>query len=117
MNIAGEGFFKWVGDNYSAPYILVECKNYTNEIANPELDQLIGRFSVHRGDVGLLVCRQFENKDLFIERCRDTMRDGRGHIIPLDDEDLKELVREVSGQGILSPNYGVLSERFKRLAM
>jgi excisionase family DNA binding protein len=28
----------------------------------------------------------------FIKRCRDTANDGRGIILPLDDQDLKELV-------------------------
>ena len=30
------------------PYVYVECKNYTGEVANPEIDQLSGRFSNRR---------------------------------------------------------------------
>ncbi|MGC2488675.1 MAG: hypothetical protein WA412_08370, partial [Candidatus Sulfotelmatobacter sp.] len=66
-------------------YVPLECKNYGREIANPELDQLAGRFSVNRGKVGFLCCREFENRALFIERCRDTLRDDRGLVLPLDD--------------------------------
>ncbi|HEX6153993.1 MAG TPA: hypothetical protein VFZ19_10775 [Solirubrobacterales bacterium] len=92
MNIAQQGFFQWVSDHYSAPYIYVECKNYRGDPANPELDQLAGRFSPSRGKVGLLVCRKFKEKDLFIKRCRDTALDDRGFILPLDDGDLADLV-------------------------
>jgi hypothetical protein len=63
----------------------IECKNHTIEVANPKIDQLAGRFSVNRGMFGFLCCRTFENRNLFIERCRDTHRDGRGLIVPLDD--------------------------------
>ena len=29
--------------------------------------------------------RQFEDRDLFIRRCRDTFKDQRGLVLPLDD--------------------------------
>jgi len=66
-------------------YVPFECKNYTIEVENPELDQLAGRFSVNRGKLGFLCCRTFQNRARFIERCRDTFNDDRGLIIPLDD--------------------------------
>jgi hypothetical protein len=83
MNIAQRGFFHWVADHYSAPHIYVECKNFKGDPANPELDQLAGRFSPSRGKVGLLVCRKIAKRDLFVKRCRDTALDDRGFIIPL----------------------------------
>jgi hypothetical protein len=88
-NIAQAGFFNWVGMHFPAATVAVECKNYSSDPANPELDQLSGRFSPSRGKLGLLVCRSFQDKQLFLGRCRDTARDDRGFIIPLDDDDLE----------------------------
>lgn len=118
MNAAGEGFFQWLRDSgYFAPYILVECKNYSGDPANPELDQLIGRFSARRGRVGFLVCRKIDDKDLFISRCRDAANDGHGFIIPLDDDDLTELVNEAKTSGSMPAFPYVLTDRFKKLVM
>ncbi|GGE22480.1 hypothetical protein GCM10011529_31330 [Polymorphobacter glacialis] len=91
-NMGMSGFFHWLSKHYSCAKVFVECKNYGNEVSNPELDQLSGRFSPSRGQVGIIVCRQFHDKKLFLERCRDTAKDNRGYIIVLDDDDLKELV-------------------------
>lgn len=96
--------------------MFVECKNYSGEVGNPELDQLAGRFSPTRGQFGILVCRHFDDKELFIARCRDTSMDQRGFIIPLDDDDLSSLVnspRHFNGSIML----GFLKERFDRLIM
>jgi hypothetical protein len=71
---------------------MAECKNYKGDPGNPELDQLSGRFGANKGWFGLLACRRFENKKLFISRCKDTHKDGRGVIIALDDDDIVRLL-------------------------
>ena len=76
-------------------YVPFECKNYRTEVANPELDQLAGRFSVNRGKLGFLCCRNFQNRARFIESCRDTLRDDRGLILPLDDETVQRLLTHI----------------------
>ena len=86
-NGAHTGTFYFIPNVRKLPcaYVPFECKNYTTEVANPEIDQLSGRFSANRGMLGFLCCRHFENRDLFVQRCRDTFKDGRGLILPLED--------------------------------
>lgn len=111
-NVARAGFFWWMGQHYKAPQVVVECKNYSGDPGNPELDQIAGRFSSHRGEVGFLVVRAFEDKNLFVERCRDTALDGRGFVIPLDDKDLRELLNDRQDGSLEFPT---LRARFQRL--
>jgi hypothetical protein len=92
-NMATAGFFKWLSNHYPSAMIFVECKNYGAEIANPELDQISGRFSPSRGKVGLLICRSFKNKSHFEKRCIDTAKDNRGFVLTIDDTDLTSLVQ------------------------
>ena len=73
---------------------MIECKNYSEDIGNAEFDQLAGRFSNIRGRVGLLVCREFDNKQRALARAKDTATDGRGYILAIDDKDLSQLVLE-----------------------
>lgn len=115
-NVATEGFFDWVNrvQNAPAPNVYVECKNYGSELGNPEVDQLAGRFSPLRGRLGLLVHRGFGNKGRLIERCRDTALDHRGFIIALDDDDLRELVRERQ-ENPRSVRFELLRNRFAEL--
>ncbi|MBU4613143.1 hypothetical protein IMZ29_22160 [Achromobacter sp. GG226] len=115
-NIARDGFFNWLALNYSAANIFVECKNYGEEIANPEVDQLAGRFGPSRGVVGILICRSVKNENLLFERCRDTAKDNRGFIIHLTDEDLKKVVQDyVDSDG--KSDYPVLRKKFRSLIM
>jgi len=93
-NAAREGFFFGARFNPGtrAINVFTECKNYSHDPANPELDQLSGRFAPQRGRLGLLVARDFKNRELFVRRCRDTVHDDRGFIIPLVDNDVLELL-------------------------
>jgi hypothetical protein len=116
VNAASVSFFDWLARRYDAAYVMVECKNYAGDPANPELDQLAGRFSPRRGNFGLLVCRSIADKDLFAARCRDTANDGQGYIVALDDDDLRTLVearKADDGPGALR----LLRKRFNALVM
>lgn len=108
-------FFSWLIKHYPCAYTAVECKNYKSEIGNPELDQLIGRFSPGRGKFGLLVCRKIEDRALLDERCRDAAKDTQGFIIALDDCDLKELVEAARVQRLFGQDFELLRRKFNYL--
>lgn len=115
-NVATEGFFSWLSQHFAASHIFVECKNYQGDPGNPELDQLSGRFSPSRGQCGLLVCRRFTDKDLFLRRCKDTANDQRGFIIPLDDSDLAHMVEQRKNNQV-NIQFELLKNRFGYLIM
>jgi hypothetical protein len=94
-NCAESGFFFRLSNTHDIPscFIMVECKNYSRDVANPELDQIGGRFSPNRGKMGIITCRTIDEMDTFLLRCSDTYRDSRGLIIPLIDEDFYTLLR------------------------
>lgn len=96
-NAAEIGIFRRMSDNMRIPcsYIMIECKNYSSDPENPELDQLAGRFSYNIGQFGLLLCRQIRNLSLFTERCRDTFKDGRGLIVPITDIDVFNMLEKI----------------------
>jgi len=91
-NDATDGCFGWLQRNHASGNIFFECKNYSHEVANPELDQLAGRFSPTRGRVAFLVRRSVEDKGRLYGRCRDLAIGKQEFIIPLEDADLIEFV-------------------------
>lgn len=116
-NAAKDGIFFRMSNNMGIPcqYIMMECKNYSSDPANPELDQMAGRFSPNRGKVGFIVCRSIVKIDLFIQRCKDTYKDGRGLIIPLTDTDLVSLLRNYDGMDFKFTD-DFLSDRIRAVA-
>lgn len=93
-NCAESGFFFRLCNTHGIPsrLIMIECKNYSRDVANPEIDQIGGRFSPNRGQVGIIACRSVDNMQKLIDRCSDTYKDSRGLIIPLVDSDFCELL-------------------------
>lgn len=96
-------------------FIFVECKNYTGKVANPELDQLSGRFSNRRGKVGILACRNLDENNSFIKRCADTYEDDRGLIIPITDEYLTNALFLFPEQGANTIEQ-ILSQKYEQIA-
>lgn len=78
---------------------MIECKNYSNDIQNPEIDQLIGRFSARRGMFGISTSRKFENKQLILKRCQDTYMDSGNVIFPIEDADFITLLNTYPVEG------------------
>ncbi len=97
-NAAESGFFYRVHSSHSitSNVIMVECKNYNNDIDNNALDQLTGRFSVNRGKLGFLLFRETSNFSDLLSRCKDAVHDSRGVVIPLGDTQLIDLLNLIS---------------------
>jgi len=94
-NADERGFFRDLNALYhvQCPKIFVECKNYKEDPKNPEIDQLLGRFSPRRGMFGILICRSVEDKQLLLQRRRDAVHENKGFIIVLDDTDIENLLK------------------------
>jgi hypothetical protein len=99
-NGAREGFFNDLRSNYevTCPFIFFECKNYSSDPVNPELDQLQGRFSDKRGEFGAIICRKVQDKATMLKRCKDILNANHGRIFVLDDDDIKHLLKLRSEQ-------------------
>jgi hypothetical protein len=94
-NAAEGGFFRRMAELTQTRSIDVffECKNYSRDLGNPELDQISGRFSPLRGKLGFIVCRSLADEKLMLERCRDTAKADRGCVLVLTDTKVQRLLR------------------------
>jgi hypothetical protein len=93
-NVANAGFFDDLARRHQikCPLIHIECKNYSKDVSNPEIDQLLGRLNHLRGNFGILVCRAVTDEVTLRNRCRDAMRDGKC-VLVLCDDDLRFLAQ------------------------
>ena len=99
-NQADSGFFYELTFRHSfkCPYILCECKNYSQDPGNPAFAQLVDRFSESIGSVGFLVCRTISDPKKILKHCKDRFK--KGHlIIVLDDNDLISLAENYENSG------------------
>lgn len=105
-NSAEEGFFFNLPMVKGIPsaYIFIECKNYTKDIANPELDQLNGRFSPNRGKVGFMIFRSCNDEDVLLKRCADYYSANKNLILPMQDRDFIEILTQMRDELIERTN-------------
>jgi len=111
-NSSEEGFFSRLVNHYKihCPFISVECKNYSEDPANPELDQLLGRLSRKRGYFGILLCREIRNNELMLKRLQDVVNNNSDRLIlVLEDSDVVSLLK-LKGEG----KRGEISEYLDR---
>ena len=71
--------------------IYFECKNYSWDIKNPELDQLNWRFSDKVTEIWFIVCRNINNKSDYEKRVNFYTKQQH-YIISLEDGDLINLL-------------------------
>lgn len=97
-NAANTGFFSHRRNdkNINANAVIVECKNYSDDIANNEIDQLLSRFDMNRGKFGFMTCRSIDNQKLLKNRCIDAASRGQGYIIVFTDDDFIKMLKAKS---------------------
>lgn len=114
-NMDASGFFWWLSRSHPCGLIFIEAKNYGREVANPEFDQLAGRFSANAGRFGFLICRSLEDRPRAIERARSLALGKNEFCMPLTDDDLRALVEAYkAGPEALT---GLLIEKWKEIAL
>jgi hypothetical protein len=114
-NYARSGFFEWLARHYSCSYVFVECKNFGKELGNPEIDQIAMRFSKARGQFGIVVCRNIENRDLIEKRCKAAAIDGHGYVVVIDDNDLTALVEDAQDRLLQRYDFPTIRRLFDKL--
>lgn len=117
-NDAKSGFFFRLNliHRVKCPIIFIECKNYTEDPTNPELDQLNGRLNPRRGKFAILVCRKVANRPLMLQRCKDLLHDHQSYVLVLDDVDICKLL-ELRQAGNEQGWDDFLEERFEELIL
>jgi hypothetical protein len=75
--------------------IFIECKNYTKDVHNPELDQLAMRFGPQRGYFGMMFCRNITNRNRIVASCRDVVADNHGYMLVFEDSDLVRMLEMI----------------------
>ncbi len=96
-NASTTGFFHRIATSPQtrALSVMIECKNYSKDINNPELDQMSSRFGHQRGFFGIILCRRIDQRDQIVKRCKDTVNDSRGYVFVFDDSDLKMMLQMI----------------------
>ena len=91
-NDAKDGFFWQLSDKhgFKCPYILFECKNYTEDLGNNEFSQLRDRLQKRIGQVGVIICRKIKDKAKCLQAQQDRVEDNL--ILVLEDEDISNLL-------------------------
>lgn len=99
-NSKERGFFKDLSDRFEikSPFILVECKNYTHKIKNPEVDQLAGRLKPYYGKFGILTYRNYEDEARLLKLSQDCVVQGN-YFICLNDRDMISLLKRKMDNG------------------
>lgn len=109
-NVASSGLFRWARSRFGGRHMIIEVKNYSRDINNPEIDQLAMRFGPVNGRFGLMICRTVADRAAVTARCRDVLDDHGALVVVLDDADLERLALAGVDPGLTVD--GRLYERF-----
>jgi hypothetical protein len=91
-NDAEKSFFRRLSEGYklTCPNIFFECKNYKEDLKNPEFFQLRCRLNKIRGQFGVIICRVIIKKENY-EKAQDDAQKKDEYFIVLEDKDILHL--------------------------
>lgn len=98
-----------------ASYIFIECKNYSSDPKNPEVDQLSGRLTRRDGMLGILTVRQVSDRNKLVNRCRDIYNQKDEVLIFLEDSDLEDMLDNILDPGVASPYESKISNLIQEI--
>lgn len=110
------GFFKNLPEknrNIVCNYIIVEAKNYSFDLGNPEFDQLFSRLNKKVGNFGILVCRNINNMKGARKRSQSYLDDDK-YILFLTDKDIIKMGR-LTLQNLTYQVDNFIDNKFKSL--
>ncbi len=115
-NDCEKGFFKKrlsEGYKLTCPNIFFECKNYSEDLKNPEFFQMRCRLNKVRGQFGIIICRKILKKENY-EKSQDDAIKKEEYFLVLDDEDIINLIKlKLNNKSDDIDEY--LENKFKRL--
>lgn len=98
-NHAYEGFWKFLRERYSADFIVIDTKNYTNEITKEEVLQVANYLKPHGpGMFAIIACRNGGNNGC-VTTLREQWETYNKLIILLNDNDVEAMLGAKSSRG------------------
>jgi hypothetical protein len=116
-NWSRDGFFSTIrmSPQTKARFVIVECKNYAEDLGNPEFDQLTGRFSPSRGRFGIICCRTNGDRKAIVARSKDAMNDDRGTVLVFNDDEIVAMLKTVAA-GNRKDIFRTLEKKYREIA-
>ncbi len=114
-NTVNKGFFNRLSEDYKlvCPNIFFECKNYNEDLKNPEFFQLRCRLNKVRGQFGIIVCRQIIKKENYEKAQNDALKKEE-YFIVLEDRDIVQMIKlKLDEKEDKLDDY--IEDKFKRL--
>jgi hypothetical protein len=91
-NYANDGFWAFLRGRYGADHVVVDAKNYTDEVKKNEVLQLANYLSLRGpGHFGIIVTRKGGDNSALVTRREQWIMYGK-LILVLNDDDIKQML-------------------------
>lgn len=91
-NYSDDRFWKYLRENYCADFIVIDAKNYTNDVKKNEILQISNYLKKHgTGLFALIITRMGEKRSAYLTRKEKWMIESK-MIIILNDDDMEKMI-------------------------